>query len=119
MLRSDPRHSGFVSNSAITDNGSVGIFMRDSRDNMFQGLEIRNHPNDHGIFLAQPENEPTKPAAGNTFSGVVVSGSGGAGLRVNDASCVNNIVVGSQFVQNVGGCVSAAATVDTVAIKCH
>lgn len=86
-------------------DGKVGIFMRQSRDNVFESIQIRN-TREHGVFLAQPPGDPTKPAAGNTFSGLVVSGSEQAGLRANDSSCVNNLVVGSQFVENTGGCIS-------------
>jgi hypothetical protein len=58
------------------------------------------------MFLAQVDTDATKPAAGNTFVGLVVSGSGrnpakgGTGMHVNDASCVNNLLVGVQFVGN-------------------
>ena len=97
-----------VSDTIITGSGSVGIFMRDARDNLFHGLQIRNS-GQHGIFLAQVDTDATKPAAGNTFSGVIVSGSQGAGFRVNDLSCVSNIVTGAQFIGNSGGCISEAS----------
>lgn len=86
--------------------GKVGVFMRDSLDNEFHGLQIRNS-REHGIFLAHDQDATTQ-ASGNTFNGVVVSQSGGAGLRVNNASCVNNLVVGSQFIGNTGGSISEA-----------
>jgi hypothetical protein len=97
-----------VADSIIASNATVGVFMRDARDNLFHGLQVRAS-GQHGLFLAQVDTDTTKPAAGNTFLGLVVSGSAGAGLRVNDASCVNNLVVGSQFIDNSGGCLSEAA----------
>jgi Right handed beta helix region len=94
-----------LSNIVILDSGKVGIFMRYSIDNLFGLMQIRNS-GEHGIFLAQVETDATRPAAGNTFNGVVVKGSKGAGIRVNDPSCVNNSMAGSQLIANVGGCVS-------------
>ena len=88
-------------------DGKVGIFMRASRDNMFHGIQIRN-TGEHGIFLAQEELLPDTAATGNTFSGMVISGAEGAGLRANDATVVNTLVVESQFVGNSGGCISEA-----------
>ena len=88
-------------------DGTVGIFMRDSRDNMFHGIQIRN-AREHGIFLAQELGQPDSAATGNTFSAMVISGSGGAGLRANDSTVVDTLVLGSQFVENTGGCISEA-----------
>lgn len=92
---------------APLSDGSVGVFMRYARDNVFHGLQIRN-TREHGIFLAQVDGDPATAASGNTFSSMVVSGSGGAGLRANDASVLNTLVVESQFVDNVDGCISEA-----------
>lgn len=100
-------NNNIISDSVIAGNGSVGIFMRDSFDNLFDALQIRNS-GEHGIFLAQVDTDATKPAAGNAFVGVVVSGSQGAGIRVNDVSCVDNLLVGAQLIGNNGGCISEA-----------
>lgn len=96
-----------VSNTVITRSGKVGIFMRDARDNLFEALQIRES-GEHGIFLAQVDGEADKPAAGNTFAGLVVESSDGAGVRVNDASCTDNLVVGAQLIANRDGGVSEA-----------
>jgi hypothetical protein len=98
-----------VSDCILTANGSVGIFMRDSRDNVFSGMQIING-GQHGIFLAQADTDVNTAASGNTFQGCVISGSGGAGVRINDASCVDNILASSQLVGNAGGGVSEAVT---------
>jgi hypothetical protein len=102
-------HSNIISDAVIVGSGSHGIFMRDSRDNTFTSLRIRISGS-HGVFCAQVDADATKPCAGNTFNGLVVSDSTGAGFRVNDASCVNNLLDASQFFSNAGGCVSEAMT---------
>jgi hypothetical protein len=95
-----------ISQAVLANNGKQGIFMRDSRDNLFQGIQIRNS-GEQGLFLAQVDSDTSKPAAGNTFSGLVVSNSAGPGMRVNDLSCINNLVSGAQFINN-NGCLSEA-----------
>jgi hypothetical protein len=102
-----------IGDSVLEGNGDVGIFMRDSSDNLFSDLLIRESGS-HGLFLAQVDADTTKPASGNTFTGMVVAGSGqdpmrgGHGMRVNDASCVDNLVVSTQFVGNRDGGLSEA-----------
>jgi parallel beta-helix repeat protein len=97
-------NNNIISEAVMSDNGKQGIFMRDSRDNVFSDVQIRGS-GEQGLFLAQVDTDPTKPAAGNTFTGLVVSDSAQAGMRVNDVSCVNNLVAGAQFVNN-GACIS-------------
>jgi hypothetical protein len=94
-----------ITNTTITRTGKVGIFMRDSRGNLFDALQIRDS-GEHGVFLAQVDGDATKPAAANTFVSLVVAGSNGAAFRANDASCVDNLVVGAQFIANRDGGVS-------------
>lgn len=96
-----------ISNTVIENAAKVGIFMRDSRDNVFHGVQIRNSK-EHGVFLAQVDTDTTKPASGNSFVALVVTGSAGAGFRANDASCANNSVVGAQLIGNAGGGISEA-----------
>lgn len=104
----------------IADNKTVGIFMRDSLDNSFTNLHIRDSVQ-HGIFLAQVNTDPSTAATGNTFTGVVISRSGGMGVLANDASCVNNMMVGAQFINNKHGCISEAASglVENVGAICR
>jgi len=101
-------NNNIVNNVVITGSRKVGVFMRDSKDNFLHGFQIRNSI-EHGVFLAQ-NSDITKPASGNTFSGFIVSNSGGAGFRVNDLSNINNLVIGSQFIGNSDGCISEAAS---------
>lgn len=104
----------------ISNNKSVGIFMRDSLDNSFTNLHIRDSAQ-HGIFLAQVNADPATAAMGNTFTSVVIAGSGGMGFRANDASCINNMMVGAQFINNKNGCISEAAAglVENVGAICR
>lgn len=104
----------------IADNKTVGIFMRDSLDNSFTNLHIRDNVQ-HGIFLAQVNNDPATAATGNTFTGVVISRSGGSGIIANDVSCINNMMVGAQFIDNKHGCISEAASglVESVGAICR
>lgn len=104
----------------IADNKTVGIFMRDSLDNTFTNLHIRDNVQ-HGIFLAQVNTDPSTAATGNTFTGVVISRSGGMGILANDISCVNNMMVGAQFINNKHGCISEAASglVENVGAICR
>ena len=91
-----------VTDSVLSGNGSVGIFMRDSRDNVLSNLQIRGSAQ-HGIFLAQVDTDTNTPASGNTFIGCVIANSGGAGLRVNNDSCTSNILSASQLIGNAAG----------------
>lgn len=97
------------SDVTITNTRTVGIFMRDSSNNSFTNVHIRN-TKQHGIFLAQVDDDITKPAAGNTFNSIVITGSGGYGILISDASCVNNLFVASQYIDNVKGCYGEAAS---------
>lgn len=97
------------SDVTITNTHTVGIFMRDSSNNSFANVHIRNSKQ-HGVFLAQVDDDVTKPAAGNTFNSLVISGSGGYGILISDASCVNNLFVASQYIDNVKGCYGEAAS---------
>ena len=105
VLRDDDRTCETALPESADLDGTCGIFMRDSRDNAFQGIQIRN-AREFGVFLAEKPGALDSAASGNTFSGMVISGSGYAGLRTNDASVVDTLVVESQFVGNAGGCIS-------------
>jgi parallel beta-helix repeat protein len=100
-------NNNIISDVVMSNNGKQGIFMRDSRDNVFSDIQIRGS-GEQGLFLAQVDSDVSKPAAGNTFHGLVVSDSAKVGMRVNDLSCVNNLVAGAQFINNAA-CISEAA----------
>jgi hypothetical protein len=108
------------SDVTITNTRTVGIFMRDSSNNSFTNVHIRN-AKQHGIFLAQVDADVTKPAAGNTFNSIVITNSGGYGILISDESCINNLFVASQFVDNTAGCFGEAASnlIESVGAICR
>ena len=102
---------------ALLAGNTLGLFMRDSRDNLFQGLIIRRSRDD-GVFMAQADIQtrdgwqlsPNTECTGNSFVGLAISGCGGKPFLVNDAACTNNVVYGAQFQDNdKGGSALASA----------
>jgi hypothetical protein len=106
-------NNNLVRDTVIERSRDVGIFMRHAAENIFTGVRVRDSGG-FGIFLAQVDADSFTPARGNSFDSVVVARSGrdpsrnGYGMRVNDQSCVDNVVVGSQFVDNRDGAISEA-----------
>lgn len=94
-----------ISYTRLENNGSQGIFMRDSNFNNFNHLTITGN-GAQGIFIAQADDRHTTPCTGNIFSDLAVSNSKGAGLRVNDVSCIANVLANSSFTGNGEGGVS-------------
>lgn len=97
-----------MSHARLENNGSQGIFMRDSNFNNFNHLTVAGN-GAQGIFIAQANDQHNTPCTGNIFSDLKVSGSGGAGLRINDVSCIANVVANSTFTGNGEGGVSEAS----------
>lgn len=109
-LDRDFRHN-VIADAVLTANG-CGIFMRDSRDNLFQGLAIRDS-GEHGVFMSQTALKnaagewiptPNTECSGNVFTGMMITGSGGAGFLINNDTCVNNLIQAARFARNrMGG----------------
>ncbi len=97
-----------ISHARLENNGSQGIFMRDSNFNNFNHLTVSGN-GAQGIFIAQANDQNNTPCTGNIFSDLKVSGSGGAGLRINDVSCIANVIANSSFTLNKEGGVSEAS----------
>ncbi|MDX1978849.1 MAG: glycosyl hydrolase family 28-related protein [Bryobacteraceae bacterium] len=112
-------HHNTFEGVVITGSGTVGIFMRDSRNNLFSSMQIRGSV-EHGVFLAQVDSDPTKPALGNTFHGLTVANSAQSCVRINNASCTDNVFTAVQCVSN-GSCISEAAggLATQAAVKCR
>jgi hypothetical protein len=87
--------------------GKVGIFMRQSRNNVFNGIRVHN-TREHGVFIAQAEGRPATAATGNTFTALTVTASGQSAFRVNDASCTDNMLCAAQLTGNALGGLSEA-----------
>ena len=100
---------------AVLAANDLGIFMRSSRDNQFQDVTIRNSRH-YGVFMAHEDQEtargvkaiPMTECVHNSFTDLVASNCGSAAFRVNNTTCVSNIVIGAQFTDNVQGGLSLA-----------
>jgi len=98
-----------IENATISGN-DLGIFMRDSRDNVFAGVTIESSRN-HGVFMAESgigtekgwKSDPGTACTNNKFVAPVVSNCGGYGFLINDASCTNNLVSDGRFENDKAG----------------
>jgi len=105
-----------IDDAILTDN-DLGIFMRQSRDNVFAGVKIRHSRHD-GVFMAQAGMAtsagwrlfPGTECTGNKFNNLHVIDCGGRAFRVNNDSCTNNIINGGQFLDNAQGGLSQPPT---------
>jgi parallel beta-helix repeat protein len=107
-----------VIDNAILTGNDLGIFMRDSRNNTFQDVNI-DKSRKHGVFMAQAaaatpkgwQLSPGTECTGNSFQDLTVTNSGGDAFLVNDDSCKNNIIRSSRFLANTkGGLAEPGAT---------
>jgi hypothetical protein len=98
-----------IHDSVMTGN-DLGIFMRQSKNNVFRGLTIEKSRH-HGVFMAQTfmgtasgwQPCPGSECAGNTFDNLLVAHCGGKGFLVNDITCTNNVICGGQFTDDSQG----------------
>jgi hypothetical protein len=98
-----------ISDATLTGN-DLGIFMRWSSDNQFRQVTIRQSRHD-GVFMAQwggPESagwqpQPRTECVGNHFVGLSIFNCAGDPFRVNDATCINNVIEGGMFSGNGDG----------------
>lgn len=97
-----------IADSTFTRNGSQGIFMRDANLNQFRNLYLRDN-GEQGLFVAETREVADSACTGNTFERLSATGNKTQGIRVNDASCVDNRIVDSRVAGNAGGNISLAA----------
>ncbi len=111
----DFRKNSFY-NVDIIDTGRVGIFGRATSHNYFKNINIIR-PHQHGVFLAMPEYygawdptvdpAPRESASFNTFEDLRVEASAtGAGVRINNAECIDNKLVRPELIENSQGAIS-------------
>ncbi len=89
--------------------------MRASRNNQFEDVSIFNSRH-YGVFMAHVDQltahglkaAPRTECVQNSFTNLIASRCGSAAFRVNNATCVNNVVIGAQFTDNVKGGLSLA-----------
>jgi len=110
-----------IIDGAVLTGNDLGIFMRQSHDNVFAGVTILHSRHD-GVFMAQTGVAthagwrllPGTECTGNNFNNLRVVKCGGKAFQVNDDSCTNNIINGGQFLDNAQGGLSQPGT-NTVA----
>ena len=104
----------------IAASGTVGVFMRDSSRNLFSDLHVEGSAQ-HALFLAQVDTDAATPATLNVFNGLRLENNQGAAIRINDASCRDNVVSSAVMLNNSGGCLSEAVDgiTKTSATVCH
>jgi len=95
-----------ISDSRLVRNGTHGIFMRNSCDNRFQHILISGCGRD-GLFIDQVDEATRTNSSRNQFAGVTVTGSKGAALRVNAASCKGTVLTQCLFTGNKQGLLEA------------
>jgi len=95
-----------ISNAVLTAD-DLGIFMRESNNNQFDNVSIRDCHH-HGVFMAQSiftgqQAEPGTECTRNAFTNLIAIDCGAAAFRVNDTTCTNNIIVQANFKANPKG----------------
>lgn len=96
-----------IEDSIFADNGSQGIFMRDSNGNQFRRLQIRGN-GAQGIFIAQVDDKESTASRDNRFAQLEIIRNRDAGIRINDPSCTGNALEASQVEGNLRGEISLA-----------
>ena len=103
-----------ISNAVLTAN-DLGIFMRASRDNQFHNVTIHNSHH-FGVFMAHAEQftagvvrpAPESECTQNAFTNLIAKNCGSAAFRVNNSTCVNNVIIRPRFDGNLKGGLSLA-----------
>jgi len=78
-----------IADTTASDNGSQGIFMRDSIGNTFERVILRAN-GEQGIFMAETRSIPGTACRYNRFLSVTITDNKAHGIRINDASCTVN-----------------------------
>jgi hypothetical protein len=106
-----------VIEGAVLTGNDLGVFMRHSRNNVFDGVTIRHSRHD-GVFMAQAGEAtqagwrlcPDTECTGNNFNNLQVAQCGGKAFQVANDSCTNNVINGGQFLDNAQGGLCQAGT---------
>lgn len=101
--------NNFISDAELTGN-DLGIFMRDSRNNIFSGLTISGSKK-YGVFMAQTAASPAgvwqlcpgTECTGNDFQHLKITNCGSDAFLINNASCRNNLVADVPLSTNYPG----------------
>ena len=103
-----------ISNAVLTAN-DLGIFMRESCDNQFLNISIRDSRH-YGVFITHAEKQtedgwqpvPQTECVHNSFTNLSAINCGSAAFWVDNNMCTNNVIIGAQFHDNVQGGLSPA-----------
>lgn len=87
-------NKNLVTNVKAVGNKQQGIFMRHSNENIFQNIKIKG--SEFGIFIAESELKDSA-AKDNSFYDITFL-ENGEDSRINNASCLNNDILESMFV---------------------
>lgn len=98
-----------ISHATLVAN-DLGIFMRSSRKNQFDHINIIGSHH-YGVFMAHAEEEtqkgwgpvPQTECADNAFANISATNCGSAAFRVNNVNCTNNVIVCANFLGNHKG----------------
>jgi len=104
-----------VISNAVLNANDLGIFMRASRDNQFHNVTIHNSHH-FGVFMAHAEEfiaggmrpAPESECTQNAFTNLIANNCGGAAFRVNNSTCINNVIIRPRFDGNLKGGLSQA-----------
>jgi parallel beta-helix repeat protein len=88
-----------ITDATLTRNGSQGIFMRDSNENTFRNLYLRDN-GEQGLFVAETREIPGSACQQNRFERLTITGNKTQGIRINDPSCTENVIVDSRSAGN-------------------
>ncbi len=99
-----------VINNAFLAGNDLGIFMRASKDNQFRNVTI-DSSHHFGVFIAHTEQfiggvvrpAPESECTHNVFTNLIARNCGSAAFRVNNSTCVNNVIIHPQFDGNIRG----------------
>ena len=95
--------SNRVVNSTLVDNGTTGVFIRDSRRNLFSDCFIARNGQD-GVFIADGDG-PGAAATENTFSANYYVDNGRNGIWQAGPNSTDNVVDGGVFQGNAANAI--------------
>jgi hypothetical protein len=97
--------------SKFNDNGHPAVFIRMSRSNLFDRVEMDRNGLEFGapaFFIAQNGSNPADCVFDTVIRSSSITRSRGIGLRVNDAGCTGTKVIATTFEGNGGENISLA-----------
>lgn len=93
-------NNNYISDTSASDNGSQGIFMRDSISNVFEKLVLARN-GEQGVFMGETRELPGTACRYNKFRDVIITSNRTQGIRINDASCNPNTLENSLVKDNL------------------